>query len=80
MTYYAFTTLSTIGLGDYYPKSDFERALLIVILIFGVSIFSYIMGNFVSILQKMKTVGASYNNCDQLSKFFELIIYFNRGR
>lgn len=80
MTYYAFTTLSTVGLGDYHPKSDFERLLISLVLIFGVAIFSYIMGSFVAILIKMKTINAAYNDGDQLSKFFGLIHYFNKGK
>ena len=49
-TYFAFTSLSTVGFGDYHPRSDIERLLCAFILLFGVAIFSYIMGNFISIL------------------------------
>ena len=45
--YFSFTTLSTVGLGDYHPISDVERAIFTFILLSGVSLFSYIMGNFV---------------------------------
>lgn len=48
--YYAFTSLSTVGFGDYNPKSNIERVLCAFILMFGVSIFSYIMGIFIEIL------------------------------
>ena len=50
LIYFAFTTLSTVGFGDFNPKSDFERLICVIILVFGVAIFSYIMGNFVEIL------------------------------
>jgi len=50
VTYYAFTTLSTVGFGDFHPRSDAERAICAVILLAGVAIFSYIMGNFIEIL------------------------------
>ena len=49
-TYYAFTSLSTVGFGDYNPKSNIERLFCAFILLFGVSIFSYIMGCFIEIL------------------------------
>lgn len=49
-TYFAFTSLSTVGFGDYYPVSDVERLSGAFVLLFGVAIFSYIMGNFISIL------------------------------
>jgi hypothetical protein len=45
--YFAFTTLSTVGFGDYYPVSDNERALGAFILFVGVLMFSYIMGYFI---------------------------------
>ena len=50
LTYYAFTSLSTVGFGDYAPVSNVERIFCSIILLFGVAIFSYIMGNFIEIL------------------------------
>ena len=50
VTYYAFTTLSTVGFGDFHPRSNPERILCSFILLFGVSIFSFVMGNYMSIL------------------------------
>lgn len=44
--YYAFTTLSTVGFGDYYPSSELEKILSVPIMMFGVSVFSYVMGSF----------------------------------
>ena len=35
-TYYGFTTLSTIGLGDFYPISDHERFVAAFLMLFGV--------------------------------------------
>ena len=42
--YFTFTTLSTVGFGDYHPRSDIERIVGAVILFFGVAIFSIFMG------------------------------------
>ena len=50
ITYFSFTSLSTVGLGDYSPRSDYERLLCSIILLFGVAIFSYIMTIFLDIL------------------------------
>lgn len=49
--YYALTTLSTVGYGDYYPISNAERIMAVIIMLCGVAFFSYIMGNFIEILQ-----------------------------
>ena len=43
-TYFAFTTLATVGFGDYYPVRPVERFLFTIVFIGGVSMFSYIMG------------------------------------
>ena len=42
--YFAITTLSTIGYGDFAPVSTNERLIVSFILLFGVAIFSFIMG------------------------------------
>ena len=48
--YFAFTTLSTVGFGDFTPRGDFERAFGAFVLISGVAMFSYLMGSFIEIL------------------------------
>lgn len=53
-TYFAFTSLATVGFGDFHPRSDLERLLIAFVLLGGVSIFSFIMGNFIAILNEFK--------------------------
>jgi hypothetical protein len=48
--YFGFTTLSTVGFGDYAPRSNVERGIGAFILISGVAMFSFLMGNFIDIL------------------------------
>ena len=48
--YFALTTLSTIGFGDMSPVSIQERFIGGFILIIGVAVFSFIMGEFIEIL------------------------------
>ena len=48
--YFSFTSLSTVGFGDYHPTNDIERMIGAFILLFGVAIFSVVMQNFVDIL------------------------------
>ena len=52
MIYFTFTTLATVGFGDYNPKADEERLFVVIIFLSGVSIFSYLMGIFIEILKK----------------------------
>jgi hypothetical protein len=50
MVYFAFTSLSTVGFGDFNPRSDLERLMTALLLLTGVSVFSYIMGNLIEII------------------------------
>jgi hypothetical protein len=52
--YFAFTSLSTVGFGDYCPRSDLERLLGSIMLLFGVSIFSMAMGRFIEMVEQIK--------------------------
>ena len=47
VVYYMFTTLSTVGFGDFNPKSEFERLIITFILIIGVACFSFIISQFI---------------------------------
>ena len=78
-TYFAFTSLSTVGFGDFNPRSDVERLACAFVLFFGVAIFSYIMGNFIGILDSFKDFNAELDYGDELSKFFGTIKKFNRN-
>ena len=48
--YFALATLSTVGYGDYYPISNLERIIAVLVMLIGVAFFSYIMGSFIEII------------------------------
>jgi len=76
--YYAITTLSTIGFGDFAPKSISEKIIISFVMMLGVSVFSYIMGNFIEILmgyRSMEQVG----DHKELSKWVALLTKFNEA-
>jgi len=50
--YFAITTLSVVGYGDYYPINKIEMALAVVVMLMGVGFFSYIMSNIIIIIEK----------------------------
>jgi hypothetical protein len=75
--YFAFTSLSTVGLGDLCPRSNNERIIGSVLLIFGVSIFSYIMGNLIESANKILIYDETLNEDEKLSKFFGVLESFN---
>ena len=49
--YFTFTSLSTVGFGDYYPISNEERIAGAIMLLSGVAMFSYLMGQFLEVLK-----------------------------
>ena len=80
VVYFAFTTLATIGYGDYHAISSEERIISSFILLFGVAVFSFIMGNFIEILMSFKHVTAENEESEDLTKWLGLLARFNKGR
>lgn len=80
MTYFGFTSLTTVGFGDYHPRHSVERVLTVLMLIFGVSIFSYIMGIFINIVDTINSLNASIDDGENLVRFFGLLIRFNKNK
>lgn len=54
--YFTFTTLSTVGFGDYYPKSDMERLVGAFVLLSGVAVFSYILGDILIMVSNISNI------------------------
>ena len=50
MAYFAFTSLTTVGFGDYHPTQNIEYVVCAFLLLFGVLIFSYIINVFLDLL------------------------------
>ena len=72
-TYFAFTTLSTVGLGDYYPVSDTERLAGSFFLLMGVAMFSYMMGELLERIIRIQTLDVDIGDEDDLDRFFILL-------
>ena len=80
MMYFSITSLSTVGFGDFAPLSKAERVLFCFVLVFGVAIFSYMMGIFIDILGKYQDLNADLDEGDDLSKFFGLLKQLNNNK
>lgn len=50
-SYWAFTTLTTIGYGDIAPYSLIEKIICLLWILFGVALFSYVIGSITSMLE-----------------------------
>jgi hypothetical protein len=69
--------LSTVGFGDFNPKSNAERLYTGFAMLFGVAIFSSIMGNFIGIIESFKVFDAEIEQTDELAKFLGVLERFN---
>ena len=79
VAYFIFTTLTTVGFGDYYPVGNIERLFGIPLMFFGVMIFSYVMGVYGEILERFKDVDSEFEETDKLYLFFGVIKHFNEN-
>jgi len=79
LLYYSFTSLSTVGFGDYHPKSNLERFVIAFFLLFGVAIFSYIMSILIGIIEQFKNLNEPLDEGEQLNSFLNIIRKFNMG-
>jgi len=77
MTYFTFTTLATIGFGDYHPLADEERLWTVFVFISGVSVISYLMGVFTEIINKFQKLNKELDEGDRLELFFSLMKKLN---
>jgi Na+-transporting NADH:ubiquinone oxidoreductase subunit NqrC len=77
--YFAFTSLSTVGFGDYVPRSNLERIVATIMLVFGVSIFSFIMNEFVNMITVIQNFQSDFDESDNLNKFFGVLEKYNNN-
>jgi hypothetical protein len=78
--YYALTTLSTVGYGDYYPISNNERIIAVVIMLGGVAFFSYIMGNFIEIISNYEKKMGVVDKSGDLHNWLILLTRFTNNQ
>ena len=57
-TYYALTTLSVVGFGDWVPVNNGERVFCVFILLLGVNIFSYAVSELRGMIGKIINLDA----------------------
>lgn len=60
--YFALTSLSTVGFGDYYPINNFERLLTSFVLLIGVMLFSYVLSELRIMMNRIKLMDGEIEN------------------
>lgn len=79
INYFSFTTLSTVGFGDFEPRSNLERVYMAFGMLLGVAIFSSILGNFIDMLDNVKSFQKDFEDGSSLLCFFGLFKRLNKG-
>lgn len=51
MSYYALTTMSTVGYGDFFPLTKVEKLIGVVVMLLGVAFFSNVTTRIIDIVQ-----------------------------
>lgn len=77
--YFTFTTLATVGYGDYTPKNNTEFLVWSFVILFGVMMFSFVMGNFMEMINNYTVVTAENEDYASLSSWFGLLARYNKG-
>lgn len=77
MTYFAFTTLSSVGFGDFHPKNTPERLVMVIIFLFTLTVFSAILGSMQDLLASQTSLDAEPGDPDMLELFFGVLEKFN---
>ena len=78
--YFAITTLSTVGLGDYTPRNNEERVLGVVFLFSGVAIFTFLAGKLTKNLSTYQDLMANFDDGETLMMFFGTLRNFNDNK
>ena len=78
--YFALTTLSTVGYGDYFPISNLERIIAIFIMLCGVAFFSYIMGSFIAIISNYDQKMGVIDKGTELHNWMTLLTRFTSNK
>lgn len=77
LTYYCFTSLSTVGFGDFVPHSNTERIFISITLFNGVLLFSYILKGYLIMIKRVKDFNKEFEECNELQTFLKTLEHFN---
>jgi voltage-gated potassium channel len=68
--YWSVQTLSTVGYGDITPQTNAERFFAVCVMLFGVGVYSYVIGNVASLLANIDPAKTHHiENLERLTAF-----------
>ncbi len=70
--YWAITTLSTVGYGDVTPQTSIERLYSMAVMVMGVVVYGYVVGNIANLLNNLDLPRKHYfERSDQMRAFMQ---------
>lgn len=73
--YYIFTTLATVGFGDFYAVNKYEQCFAILLLLAGPTWFAFVMGNAISFINSLNDLTGIKQNKTNLQKWLGIFEY-----
>jgi voltage-gated potassium channel len=68
--YWCITTLATVGYGDIVPKTNLQTAYAMVVMILGVGVYGYVIGNVTNLVANIDLAKTHYReNMERLAAF-----------
>jgi hypothetical protein len=80
-SYFAITTLTTVGYGDFTPQNNLERLFSVFIMLLGVAMFSYVMGNFTNLVASNEmNQNSRVGKITELQKWYGLLNSYSKNK
>ena len=69
--------MSTVGFGDFYPNTDYERLTSIIVIFGGYVCFSFVNSTLLDTIATFENIFKDFGEYEKLEKFFEALAHFN---
>ena len=70
--------MTTVGFGDFHPKSDLERLWCIGLFLFSGAVFSMILSEFTEMIRNHSQLNETLDQSEDLQSFIDLLTHFNK--